>query len=184
MSNYLEVSVKKNLFLANTLIICLTLITVSCDNLNTPSSLENKKVPTAPTSYYIPDGYYYSADHEWVKVVNDSTVQVGLTSYGLSNLGQLNDIVVYGVGGGSGEDKLPKRRPKVVGNVTGSLSSANLMLALECFGIGQNNSVLANPSLVNLEPYTNWIYSLTGYTPSHLTDSLMSPSQYRSYIGQ
>ncbi len=175
---------KKTLFFAKALLLLCTFSLVSCGIENTPNSLENNKVPVKPTTYYIPDGYYYSEDHEWVKVINDSTVQVGLTSYGLSNLGQLNDIVMYGVYGGPGEDKMPPRRPKIVATATGSLSSANLMLPISAFLTGQNNSVISNPSLVNLEPYTNWIYVLTGYTASHLNDSLMSASQYRSYIGQ
>lgn len=175
---------KKTLFFAMAMLICLSLIIVSCDNENSPNSIGNNNVPPKPTTYYIPDGYYYSSDHEWVKVINDTTLQVGLTSYGTSNLGQLNDIVMNGISVGPGEDNLPPRRPKIVGTATGSLSSANLMLPISAFITGQNNTVLASPSLVNSEPYINWIYILTGYTSSHLTDSLMSASQYRTYIGQ
>lgn len=156
----------------------------SCDvNPNNPNSFAEKKdIPQVSEPFYVPEGYYYTSDHEWIKVLPDSTIQIGITSFGISNIGnvsEVNKLVDL-----STNEENPSKRPKKVANAIGSLALFEFIVPIEGYMKNFNSLVLNSPNLINVAPYDNWVYSMDRFNYSHLTDSLMSASQYRSYIGQ
>lgn len=175
---------KSNKFLTNVSLLVTILWFVSCTNSNNVESLDRDSKQQKPTlSIYVPDGYYYTSTHEWVKVLPDSSIQIGLTEFGVNNAGTISDVIVYGHDP-TPTVEYPSKPPRKVATIVGNISNVDLLVPIEGYMKNFNSLVLNSPNLINVAPYDNWVYSMDRFNYSHLTDSLMSASQYRSYIGQ
>ncbi|MGF7429548.1 glycine cleavage system protein GcvH [Thermoanaerobacterium thermosaccharolyticum] len=120
----------------------------------------------------IQEGLYYSKNHEWVKVEGDKAY-VGITDYAQHSLGD----IVYA--------ELPDVDTILnAGDTLGTVESVKAASDVYCPISGKvievNQSVADDPSLLNSDPYENWMICVEMNDPSEL-DELMSPEEYSDF---
>ena len=122
----------------------------------------------------IPEKFYYTKDHEWVKVEGDSAV-VGITDHAQESLGEVTFVELPQVGkrivqhGQIGTVESSKAASDIYSPVTGTVTEANEKLESE-------------PELINKDCYgTGWICKLR--VSDHAgVKNLMNAKQYEEYL--
>ncbi|UCG90893.1 MAG: glycine cleavage system protein GcvH [candidate division WOR-3 bacterium] len=122
------------------------------------------------------DGVKYTKEHEWVKVEDDIAVE-GLTDYAQS---ELSDIVMV--------EPPAKGRTVKAGEAVGTIEAvkavADLYAALSGDVVEINEKVIADPSIINKDPYgEGWLYKIKMADPEELTN-LLTPDQYKELIAK
>ena len=122
----------------------------------------------------VPEGLYYSKDHEWLRVEGD-TGTVGITDHAQSSLG---DVVYV---------ELPKPGETFSAHdVFGSVESVKAVSELY-FPVGgeileSNQSLNDEPEKVNNDPYgAGWMLKVKLASRGEV-DSLLSAAEYEDYI--
>lgn len=123
----------------------------------------------------IVSGLYYTKDHEWVKV-EGNTAYVGITDFAQHALG----AIVY--------VELPEVDEEVEGEESfgtiESVKAASDMLMPVTGTILEVNEDLENdPSLVNTDPYENWIMKISISNQADL-DELMNAEEYEAFCNE
>ncbi|WHE06470.1 glycine cleavage system protein GcvH [Thermoanaerobacterium thermosaccharolyticum] len=118
------------------------------------------------------EGLYYSKNHEWVKVEGDKAY-VGITDYAQHSLGD----IVYA--------ELPDVDTFLnAGDTLGTVESVKAASDVYCPISGKvvevNQSVADDPSLLNSNPYENWMICIEMNDKGEL-DQLMSPEEYSDF---
>ena len=123
----------------------------------------------------VPEGLFYSKDHEWLKVEGE-TGTVGITDHAQHSLG---DVVYV---------ELPKAGEKFTAHDTfGSVESVKAVSELFLPVGGEvtevNESLTDEPEKVNNDPYgAGWMLRVKLASPGEV-DSLLSAAEYEDYIG-
>jgi len=124
----------------------------------------------------IPDGLKYTKEHEWVKLENDIAVE-GISDYAQS---ELSDIVMV-------EPPTVGRQIKSgesVGTIEAVKAVSDLYAGVSGEVVAVNDKVVADPSLINKDPYgEGWIYKVK-ITDNKEVESLMSAAQYKELIAK
>jgi glycine cleavage system H protein len=122
----------------------------------------------------VPEGLYYSKDHEWLRVEGDSGT-VGITDHAQSSLG---DVVYV---------ELPKPGETFSAHdVFGSVESVKAVSELY-FPVGgeiteANQSLNDEPEKVNTDPYGDgWMVRIRISNAGEV-DGLLSPAEYEDFI--
>ena len=125
--------------------------------------------------YNVPEGLYYTKEHEWVRLEGDKC-RVGVTDYAQKSL---HEIVYV---------ELPKAGTKVIqmqslGTVESVKAVADVYSPVSGEVVEVNKSLSDAPELVNKGPYgEGWI---TLIKPSDLKkelSGLMSPQAYKDFL--
>jgi len=128
--------------------------------------------------YKIPDGLYYTEEHEWARMLDDGTVAVGVTDYAQK---QLHEIVYV---------ELPEVGADVEQlSVIGAVESVKAVSDMTCPVGGSvvevNDELLDSPELINDDPYgEGWIAKIE---PSDLEGDkvrLMDAEAYRKHVAE
>jgi glycine cleavage system H protein len=123
----------------------------------------------------VPEGLYYSKDHEWLRVEGD-TGTVGITDHAQNSLG---DVVYV---------ELPKAGESFSAHDTfGSVESVKAVSELFLPVAGEvtevNESLTDEPEKVNTDPYgEGWMLRVKLSNRGEV-DSLLSAAEYEDYIG-
>ena len=123
----------------------------------------------------VPSDLKYAKSHEWVRVTGN-VATVGITDHAQH---ELTDLVFV---------ELPEVGRKIkVGDacaVVESVKTANDIYSPVSGEIAEaNTAVVADPALVNSDPYTyGWFYKIRLANPAELK-ALLSPEQYQAQIG-
>jgi len=123
----------------------------------------------------VPTDLKYAKSHEWVRV-SGAEATVGITDHAQH---ELTDIVFV---------ELPEAGKKVKAGeacaVVESVKTASDIYSPVSGEIKEvNKAVLADPALVNSEPYNGgWFYKISLSNPAEL-EQLLSAEQYRAQIG-
>jgi glycine cleavage system H protein len=122
-----------------------------------------------------PEDLKYTTDHEWVRVMSDTTVRFGITDYAQDALG---DIVYVSLpdsgasvkaGDACGEVESTKSVSDVYAPVTGTVSNRNEALA-------------ATPEVINADPYgEGWMLEVDISDPGEL-DGLLDSAGYAQHV--
>ena len=118
----------------------------------------------------IPDGLFYTKEHEWVSQISPKTYRMGITDFAQ---GALGDIVYV---------QLPKIgemvvSEKVCGEVESTKSVSEIFAPVSGKVIGVNEDLVNAPELLNAHPYDQgWMLEIeVSATPV----GLLSPEDYR-----
>jgi len=121
-----------------------------------------------------PEGLSYTKEHEWVQVIDDTHVRVGITDYAQDALGDVVyvDVPELGTkvtaGQPFGEVESTKSVSDVYSPVTGTVTERNE-------GLGDE------PELVNDEPYGDgWMVVIELSDPGEL-GALLSAADYKAF---
>jgi glycine cleavage system H protein len=103
----------------------------------------------------IPSDLRYTAEHEWVRRTGSDTVQVGITDFAQSSLGDVVFVQLPEVGAAvtAGE---------AFGEVESTKSVSDLYAPISAKVVAVNGDLEGNPQLVNSEPYGGgWLVELS-----------------------
>ena len=123
----------------------------------------------------VPEGLYYSKDHEWLRVEGE-TGTVGITDHAQHSLG---DVVYV---------ELPKTGETFSAHDTfGSVESVKAVSELFLPVAGEvtevNESLTDEPEKVNTDPYGDGWMLRVKLSNRGEVDSLLSAAEYEDYIG-
>jgi glycine cleavage system H protein len=118
-----------------------------------------------------PEDLKYSAEHEWVRSGNGSTIRVGITEYAADQLGDIVFVSLPAVG----EAVAP-------GDACGELESTKSVSDIFCPVAGTvsavNELLDGSPETINADPYGDgWLFELELDTDADL-DELMDADAY------
>ena len=127
------------------------------------------------TDFMVPDGLYYTKEHEWVRVEGDKC-RVGVTDYAQNSL---HEIVYV---------ELPKVGAKVaqmqsLGTVESVKAVADVYSPIAGEVLEVNNTLSDAPELVNKTPYGDgWITIIRPADMKKDLGTLMSPQAYKDLL--
>ncbi|MBC9868656.1 MAG: glycine cleavage system protein GcvH [Opitutae bacterium] len=122
----------------------------------------------------IPDELKYSTDHEWLRLLDDGTAQVGITDFAQSRLGDITFVELPE----EGEDFAKGESFCVVESVKAA-SDVYLMAAGEILEI--NSALEDEPELINQDAYgEGWIVKIRLAGRTDLDDLLSARDYARS----
>lgn len=108
-------------------------------------------MPYALSMSNIPADLKYTAEHEWVRVIDESTIQFGITDYAQHALGDIVFVSLPSVGDSltagatCGEVESTKSVSDIYAPVSGEVSA-------------RNHAIETSPDTLNSDPYNNgWI---------------------------
>lgn len=120
------------------------------------------------------EGVKYTKEHEWVKIDGDTAVE-GLTDYAQS---ELSDIVMVELPAAGRQVK----KGDAIGTIEAVKAVSDLYAGLSGEVIEVNDKVVAEPALINKDPYGGgWLYKIKITDPKESGD-LLSPDQYKELI--
>jgi glycine cleavage system H protein len=122
----------------------------------------------------IPENYYYTNDHEWVKVDGNSAL-VGITDYAQHQLGDIVFVDVDCVGETLAEGE-------TFGTIEAVKTVSDMFMPVESEVIEFNAALNDEPELINKDPYgAGWILKVTVADPSKLS-ALLTAEQYKALV--
>jgi glycine cleavage system H protein len=122
----------------------------------------------------VPEGLYYTEEHEWVRVDGDVAV-VGITDYAQGKLGEVVFI------------ELPEVGTKVAaGDILANIESVKAASEIYAPVGGKvseiNDDLSDSPGTINKDPYGDgWIAKITGVKPADIQE-LMDATTYEENI--
>ncbi len=123
----------------------------------------------------VPKDKRYTRDHEWAHADGD-TVTVGITDYAQQQLGDIVFVEFQEAGQAVAFDE-------PFGTVESTKSVSDLMAPISGVIIEGNDALIADPALLNSDPYVRgWVVKVKATDLSEL-DKLMSADEYDVYIG-
>jgi glycine cleavage system H protein len=128
-----------------------------------------------PSQYRVPDGLFYTKEHEWAKVTGN-TAKVGITDYAAKTL---NDIVYLTLPSAGQELK----QLASFGTVESIKAVSELYSPLSGQVTSTNQDLANHPELINKSPYdAGWIVELKHSKLEEEKKTLMSPRQYEELL--
>lgn len=114
----------------------------------------------------------YTKSHEWVNMIDDTTVLIGLTDYAQEELGDLVFANLPEVGDEitAGEAFADVESVKAVSDVYAPVSGTVLEI---------NEGLLDSPELINQEPYHAWLIKVGKISN---TEEFLSADAYEAFI--
>lgn len=133
-------------------------------------------------NYEIPDGLYYSREHEWVKL-ECKLARVGATDYAQSKLGDVVYAELPEVGKEVKQLAEPKSREMELGAVESIKAVSALYSPLSGTVKEVNSALQERPELVNTSPYgEGWICVLKPSATEAELKHLMDAKAYAEYL--
>jgi glycine cleavage system H protein len=122
-----------------------------------------------------PDDVLYTAEHEWVRDLDDDTVRVGITDYAQDSLGDIVYVQLPAVG-----DEVTGGTP--MGELESTKSVSDLFAPLSGTVTATNDALESTPELCNTDPYGDgWIVELRVSEPSQ-REQLLSAADYEATV--
>ncbi|HEY7045533.1 MAG TPA: glycine cleavage system protein GcvH [Nocardioidaceae bacterium] len=122
-----------------------------------------------------PDDLKYTAEHEWVKAGEGSTVRVGITDYAQEALG---DIVYVNLP----DVDTTVEAGSAMGELESTKSVSDLFAPVSGKVTARNEALDANPELCNSDPYgEGWIVEIDADDASAV-EGLMSADDYEATV--
>lgn len=125
--------------------------------------------------YNIPEGFYYSKEHEWVLVKKDHAI-VGITDYAQKALHEIVYVELPAVGS-------ELKQMQSVGTVESVKAVSEVFTPVSGEIIGVNEKLAESPELVNRDPYNEgWIMKVRPTNLKKDLEKLMTAQQYAEYM--
>jgi glycine cleavage system H protein len=126
--------------------------------------------------YKVEEGFYYTKEHEWAKVLDDGNVAVGVDDYAQS---QLHEIVYVELP----EMDIDVGQMEAVGAVESVKAVSDFYCPVSGKVIAVNESLLDAPEQINNDPYgEGWLAKLEPANLESDLGNLMDAAAYREYL--
>lgn len=116
---------------------------------------------------------YYTEDHEWVKVEGEEAY-IGLADYAQDALGDIVYVELPEV-----DDEFEKEEG--FSAVESVKAAADVYMPVDGKIVEVNEDLLDDPSLLNQDPYENWIVKIEMEDKAQL-DDLMTAEDYEKFL--
>jgi len=124
--------------------------------------------------YQIPEGYYYTRDHIWIKP-EDGVVTLGVTDYGQKKLRDVVHIELPSIGQSIEEGE-------TLAVIESIKASVEIHSPVSGRVVKVNSKLIDNPELINEDPYgSGWIVKIE-LVEELRTEDLMEADEYSKYI--
>ena len=128
-----------------------------------------------PEEYVVPENLYYTKEHEWLKI-EDDTATMGITDYAQKSL---HEIVFVDLP----EIKRKVRQMEPIGTVESVKAVSEIYTPISGEIIEVNKELNEKPELVNQDPYgKGWIAKIRPENLDNEIKNLLTPQQYREYL--
>jgi glycine cleavage system H protein len=123
----------------------------------------------------IPADLKYTAEHEWVQVIDESTIRFGITDYAQDALGDIVFVSLPNVG-----DSLTAGG--TCGEVESTKSVSDIYAPVSGEVIARNDAIETAPDTLNSDPYKNgWIVDVkVAVNASELASQLLDAAAYQA----
>jgi glycine cleavage system H protein len=124
----------------------------------------------------IPSNLHYTREHEWVRLIDDSTAEIGITDYAQESLGDITFIEGPSIGKSvtAGES---------FGVVESVKAASDLFSPVDGVVLETNAALESQPELVNQDPYeAGWMVRIKIRDLSQIA-KLLAPEAYEQLIG-
>ena len=126
-------------------------------------------------SYIIPEGYYYTKEHEWIRQ-NGSAFLVGITDYAVK---MLNDIVYVNFP----EVGATLKSNDVFGQVESVKTVSDVYMPVSGIVLKINSKLTQTPELLTSSPYNDgWMLEIEANSFGQETSGLLNAKAYSDYI--
>jgi glycine cleavage system H protein len=123
----------------------------------------------------LPGDLRYTSDHEWVRKVSESSVQVGITDYAQDALGDVVFVQPPRIGERCGDGA-------ALGEVESTKSVSEIYAPVAGEVIDVNSALEENPELLNSDPYgAGWICEIRVDSMAQV-ETLMDAAAYQALI--
>lgn len=120
------------------------------------------------------EGLYYSKSHEWVKVLKNDEVLVGITDFAQSELGDVVFVDLPEAG-----DSITQEEE--FGAVESVKAASDLIAPVSGEILEINEDLVGEPELLNQDPYENWLLKVKLDNTDQL-EELLSLEEYKEFI--
>lgn len=120
-------------------------------------------------------GLFYTEDHEWIKVDGEEAT-VGIADYAQDALGDIVYVELPEVG-----DEFAKE--EAFSAVESVKAAADIYMPIDGKVLEVNEEILDDPSLLNQDPYENWLVKIEVADKSQL-DDLMTSEEYEKFLDE
>jgi len=128
-----------------------------------------------PEEYVVPENLYYTKEHEWLKI-EDDTATMGITDYAQKSL---HEIVFVDLP----EIKRKVRQMEPIGTVESVKAVSEIYTPISGEIIEVNKKLNEKPELVNQDPYgKGWIAKIRPEKLDEEIKNLLDPERYREYL--
>ncbi len=127
--------------------------------------------------YAVPEGLYYTKDHEWLRIEGDNC-RVGVTDYAQKSLHEIVYVELPKVG-------MKASQMQSLGTVESVKAVADVYSPISGEVLEVNNSLSDAPELVNKSPYgEGWITVIKPDDFKKDLPGLMSAQAYRDFLAK
>jgi len=124
----------------------------------------------------VPTNLLYTREHEWLRMVDDTTALVGITDYAQNSLGDITFVELPKVGA-------HLTTGATFGVVESVKAASDLYAPLDAEVLEVNSALASAPETVNKEPYDGgWMLRIRVRNRAQL-GGLLSPEAYEKVIG-
>jgi len=128
-----------------------------------------------PEEYVVPENLYYTKEHEWLKI-EDDTATMGITDYAQKSL---HEVVFVDLP----EIKRKVRQMEPIGTVESVKAVSEIYTPISGEIIEVNKELNEKPELVNQDPYgKGWIAKIHHENLVNELKNLMTPQEYKEYL--
>ena len=126
--------------------------------------------------FQVPDGYYYTREHEWVKKTSEGTVKIGITDYAAK---MLHDVVYVTLP----SDGTEFNAKDVFGQVESVKTVSDIYMPVSGKIIRTNETLTRTPESVSNSPYDEgWMLEVQAKQVDAEISQLLNPKEYRAFI--
>jgi glycine cleavage system H protein len=128
--------------------------------------------------YKIPEGLYYTEQHEWARKLEDGTVVVGVTDYAQKQLHEIVYVELPEV-----ESEAEQMAP--IGAVESVKAVSDMNAPVSGAVVEVNEDLLDSPELLNEDPYgEGWIAKIEPSDFEGDVIRLMDAEAYRKFVAE
>lgn len=126
------------------------------------------------STYEVPEGYYYTREHEWIKIEKNKA-RIGITDYAQKKLREVIFVELPNVGQKIGINE-------TLATIESVKASADVYSPVAGKVVEVNSKLIDNPELVNEDPYgEGWIVAIEPMEPITYED-FMDSDEYAKYL--
>ena len=128
-----------------------------------------------PEEYVVPENLYYTKEHEWLKI-EDDTATMGITDYAQKSLHEIVFVDLPQI-------KRKVRQMEPIGTVESVKAVSEIYTPISGEIIEVNKELNEKPELVNQDPYgKGWIAKIRPEKLDEEIKNLLDPEKYREYL--
>ncbi len=122
----------------------------------------------------IPEGLFYTKEHEWIKIDGD-TATVGITDYAQNSLGDITFVELPDIG-------CEINQADKMSTIESVKAASDVYAPLSGTVIKTNQDIVNSPELINQSPYDRAWFAIIQIKDVLQKNHLMNAAEYKQYV--